>query len=324
MADLYSRLGVPRGADEKAIKSAYRTLAKELHPDRNKDNPRAAERFSDVTKAYDILSDKAQRAKYDRGEIDENGDQKAPFGFGRGGARPGSAQNGGFGGGGFGGGGFGGGRAGTQEFGTDDLLNELFGRRGGMGGGGRPGGNPFGGASQPPPQKGADVQYRLPIPFEEAAELKPQRVTLRNGKTIEVKLPQGFEDGQTIKLTGQGEEGPGGKGDARVTLSIKPHKYFRKDGDDIRIDLPVRLEEAVMGAKVRVPTTSGGVMLTIPKGTNGGTVMRLKGKGFSKKPSGRGDLLVTIEIDIPAGDEALEAFVQSWDADRARDPRADL
>ncbi len=313
MADLYSRLGVARGADEKEIKSAYRKLAKELHPDKNKDNPRAAERFSDVTKAYDILSDKDNRAKYDRGEIDENGDQKAPFGFGGGrGPQPGAASGGGFGGfgGGFGGGG--------QDFGgADDLLNELFGRRGG--------GNPFG---QPPPrarpQPGADVQYRLPVSFEDAAELKPQRVTLRSGKTIEVKLPQGFEDGQTIKLTGQGEDGPGGKGNALITLSIKPHKFFRKDGDDIRIDLPVRLEEAVLGAKVRVPTTSGGVMLTLPPGTNGGTTMRLKGKGFSKKPSGRGDQLVTIEIAIPKGDAELEAFVKGWDAGRAIDPRANL
>lgn len=315
MADLYSTLGVARGADEKAVKTAYRKLAKELHPDRNKDNPKAAERFSDVTKAYDILSDKDSRAKYDRGEIDENGDQKAPFGFGGGrGPQPGAARGGGFGG--FGGG------AGSQDFGgADDLLNELFGRRGGMGGGG----NPFG--QQPPrqaPQKGADVQYRLSIPFEDAAELKPQRVALRSGKTIEVKLPKGFEDGQTIKLTGQGEDGPGGKGNALITLSIKPHRHFRKSGDDIRIGLPLRLEEAVLGAKVRVPTTSGGVMLTIPKGTNGGTTMRLKGKGFSTKSGPRGDQLVTLEIAIPGGDAELEAFVKGWDAGRTTDPRANL
>ncbi|MEO0501592.1 MAG: DnaJ C-terminal domain-containing protein [Pseudomonadota bacterium] len=318
MADLYERLGVKRGADASAIKSAYRKLAKELHPDRNTDNPRAAERFSDATKAYDILSDKDTRAKYDRGEIDENGEPKMPFGFGgagRGGAGPrpgGAARGGGFGG--FGGG--------AQDFGgADDLLNELFGRRGGMGGGTQ-GDNPFGSGFQAPPAKGADVQYRLGVDFADAAELKPQRVTLRSGKTIEVKLPQGFEDGQTIKLTGQGEDGPGGKGNALITLNIKPHRQFRKDGDDIRIDLPVRLEEAVLGAKVRVPTTGGSVMLTIPKGTNGGTVMRLKGKGFSKKPSGRGDQLVTIEIAIPKGDADLEAFVKGWTADRARDPRA--
>ncbi|MBV7256414.1 J domain-containing protein [Pacificimonas sp. WHA3] len=314
MADLYSRLGIARGADEKAIKTAYRNLAKELHPDRNKDNPEAAERFSDVTKAYDILADKDSRAKYDRGEIDENGDQKAPFGygggFGGGRPRPGAAR----------GGGFGGQSAGTGNF-SDDLLNELFGRRGGA-----PGDNPFGGAHHPQarPPKGADVLYNLAVPFEDAAELRPQRVTLRGGKTIEVKLPRGFEDGQVLKLTGQGETGAGGKGDARITLSIKPHKHFRKDGDDIRIDLPVRLKEAVLGAKVRVPTTSGSVMLTIPPGTNGGTVMRLKGKGFSKSSSGRGDQLVTIEIAIPKGDAELEAFVKGWDADQQRDPRADL
>ncbi|MGB7404621.1 MAG: DnaJ C-terminal domain-containing protein [Pacificimonas sp.] len=321
MADLYSQLGIARGADEKAIKSAYRKLAKELHPDRNKDNPAAAARFSDVTTAYDILSDKDKRAQYDRGEIDEKGEPKSPFGFGGGGGpRPGGAARGG----GFGG--FGGG----QDFGgtgADDLLNELFGRGGFAGAAqGRPGGpgaSPFG-QQRAQPQKGADIQYRLPIEFTDAAELKPQRVTLKSGKTIEVKLPKGFEDGQTIKLTGQGEEGPGGRGDAKITLSIKPHRHFRKDGEDIRIDLPVRLEEAVMGAKVRVPTTSGSGMLTIPKGTNGGTVMRLKGKGFSRKDGSRGDQLVTIEIAIPKGDAELEAFVKDWDADRTRDPRADL
>ena len=324
MADLYDRLGVERGADEAAIKRAYRKLAKELHPDRNKDNPQAAQRFSDVTQAYDILSDKDKRAQYDRGEIDERGEPKMPFGFGgagggraRGGARGGASGGfGGFGGGGAQGSPFGGG--GDAGFDTDDLLNELFGRgrtRGGAGAGFR---------QNAPPKKGADVSYRLPVDFTDAAELKPQRVTLRSGKTIDVKLPKGFEDGQVIRLAGQGEIGPGGAGDALITLAIKPHRHFRKDGDDIRLDLPVRLDEAVLGSKVRVPTTSGSVMLTVPKGTSGGTVLRLKGKGFTKKDGSRGDQLVAVEITIPKDDPELEAFVKGWDADRSRDPRADL
>ena len=328
MADPYSTLGVSRSANEKDIKSAYRKLAKELHPDRNKDNPKASERFNEVTQAYDILSDKDKRAQYDRGEIDDRGEPKSPFGFG-GGGRAG-------GGGGrtyrretYGGGPFGG-SAGGSPFGTeggfdpDDLLNELFGRGRARGGGGAGPGGMGGGFQQRPQAKGADVTYRLGVEFTDAAELRSQRVTLKSGKTIEVKLPAGFEDGQTIRLTGQGEPGPGGNGDALITLNIKPHRHFRKDGDDIRIDLPVRLSEAVLGAKVKVPTTSGSVMLTVPKATNGGTVLRLKGKGFSKKGGGRGDQLVTVEIDIPKGDKDLEAFVQGWDADKARDPRAEL
>ena len=259
-----------------------------------------------------------------------------PFGFGAGGARTGRSQGGGGGFGGFGGraggdpfGGaqtrdpFGGGGAGG--FDTDDLLNELFGRGRARGPAGGPQGGGFRYQEAPRAQpKGADVLYKLGVEFTDAAELRPQRVTLRSGKTIEVKLPAGFDAGQTLKLTGQGEDGPGGKGDARIELSIKPHRHFRKDGDDIRIDLPVRLEEAVLGAKVKVPTTSGDVMLTIPKATNGGTVLRLKGKGFSKKGGGRGDQLVTVEIAIPKDDAELEAFVRGWEADRQRDPRAGL
>ncbi|MEE4351208.1 MAG: DnaJ C-terminal domain-containing protein [Pacificimonas sp.] len=324
MADLYDQLGLKRGADEAAIKTAYRNLAKELHPDRNKDNPKAADRFSQVTQAYDILSDKDKRARYDRGEIDEKGEPKSPFGFGGAGAGGNPFRGGANTGGGFRGGpqgGFGGGGAGPGGgFDPDDLLSELFGM--GRGRGGPPPGARQ--RTQPPPTKGADVSYRLNVDFTDAAELKPQRVTLRSGKVVEVKLPKGLEDGQTIRLTGQGEPGPAGNGDALITIGIRAHPLFRKDGDDVRIDLPVRLKEAVLGAKVKVPTTSGSVMLSIPKATNGGTVMRLKGKGFSRKDGTRGDQLVTIEIAIPKGDAELEAFVKGWTADENRDPRAKL
>jgi DnaJ-class molecular chaperone len=314
MADLYSQLGVKRDSSEAEIKKAYRKLAKELHPDKNKGNPKASERFSTVTRAYDILTDKAKRAQYDRGEIDEEGNPKAPFGFGAGGPQPGA--------GGFrrgpGGADFGAG----EEVDLSDIFEGLFGgggqRRGGFGG--------FGGgrARQAPPQKGADVAYRLPVAFEDAAALKPQRVTLSGGKTVDIKLPKGVDEGTKIRLAGQGQPGPGGSGDAIVTIHIKPHRFYRREGDDIRLDLPVALDEAVLGAKVKVPTVDGAVMLSIPKGSASGKTLRLKGKGFTGKTGQRGDQLVTLMVDIPAEDPELESFVESWSRKGKSNPRAAL
>jgi DnaJ-class molecular chaperone len=316
MADLYSQLGVKRDASEAEIKKAYRKLAKELHPDRNKDNPAASARFSKVTQAYDILTDKDKRARYDRGEIDEEGNPKAPFGYGGGG--PG-------GGGGFrpgpdmrGMGGMGGG----EEVDLSDIFEGLFGggqRRGGGGGG------PFGGFGrrQAPPQKGADIAYRLPVAFEEAAALREQRVTLQGGKTISIKLPRGVEEGTRIRLAGQGQPGPGGHGDAIVTISIKPHRFFTRDGDNIRLDLPVRLDEALLGAKVKVPTVDGAVMVTVPRGSTSGRTLRLKGKGFTGKDGARGDQLVTLMVDVPAQDAELQRFAEEWRG-RQGNPRAAL
>lgn len=311
MEDLYSQLGVARGASEAEIKKAYRKLAKELHPDKNKDNPKATERFSKVTHAYDILTDKAKRAQYDRGEIDEDGNPKAPFGFGQGGPRPGGA------------GGFARGPGGTEfdvgEADLSDIFEGLFGggqRRGGFAG--------FGGRRQAPPPKGADVGYRLAVPFVDAAALKEQRVVLSGGRTIDIKLPKGVEDGTKIRLGGQGQEGPGGKGDAIVTISITPHRFFRRDGDDVRLDLPISLDEAVLGAKVRVPTVDGTVMLSIPKGSSSGKVLRLKGKGFHAKSGQRGDQLVTLMVDVPADDAELTRFVEGWGRKGIGNPRSSL
>ncbi|WP_370179103.1 DnaJ C-terminal domain-containing protein [Alteriqipengyuania sp.] len=322
MADPYDILGVGRSASEQEIKSAYRKLAKELHPDRNKDNPNAAERFSDITKAYDLLSDRTQRARYDRGEIDIEGNPANPFG--------GMGGGGGFGGGGRPGAG---GRHPGQDFGgfggeevdLGDLFEGLFGGgraggMGGMGGGGPQGG--FGRRGAPPPRKGADIAYRLRVPFVDAARLIDQRITLQDGKTIDLKLPAGVESGTQMRLRGKGEQGPGGAGDAIVTIQVEKHAHFERDGDRVRLDLPITLSEAVKGAKVRAPTVDGPVMLTIKPGTSGGTTMRLAGKGFSRKGGGRGDQLVTIQIVLPDDIGPLQDALGDWTD--TSDPRADL
>ena len=150
------------------------------------------------------------------------------------------------------------------------------------------------------------------IPFVDAVALKPQRITLADGKTIDVKLPKGLDDGTKIRLAGKGEDGPAGRGDAIVTIEIAPHRFFTRVGNDIRLELPVTLKEAVLGAKVKVPTAEGTVMLTIPKGTTSGKVLRLKERGFTARDGKRGDLLVSIEIDVPASDPQLQEFVEHW------------
>ena len=278
MADPYSTLGVSKGADEKAIKVAYRKLAKELHPDKNKDNPKASERFSEVTQAYDLLSDPKKRGQYDRGEIDENGQPRFsgnPFG--------GGYSQGGPAGGNFGGGGI--------DLG--DIFDGLFG-----GGGGRSGGGPGPRPQQAPP-KGANIAYAHLVSFTDAATLAPQRIMLGDGKTVEFKLPAGIVAGQQIRIPGKGQPGPGGYGDAMVTLKIGKHPHLVRDGDNVRIDLPISLKEAVEGGKVKVPTVDGAVMLTVPPRTNSGAVLRIKGRGFTAKTGVRGDQLVTLMIHLP-------------------------
>lgn len=313
--DLYQRLGIQRGASDADIKKAYRSLAKQLHPDRNKDKPDAAKRFSEVTHAYDLLSDKDKRARYDRGEIDEDGNPKMPFGSGFGGYSSGAGPQPNAGGGFSGFEGFSTGEAGD----ISDLFEGLFGAATrGRGPSGFSGFRQRGRA----PQKGADVAYRLKVAFVDAVTLKPQRITLADGKTIDLKLPPGLEDGTKIRLAGKGEEGPGGRGDAIVTIEIAPHRFFAREDNDIRLELPVTLSEAVLGAKVKVPTPEGPVMLTIPKGTSSGKVLRLKGRGFTAKDGKRGDQLVAIEIDVPADDAALQQFAEHWEG--GGNPRANL
>lgn len=302
MADPYQALGVAKGASEKEIKSAYRKLAKELHPDRNKDNPKATERFSDVTKAYDLLLDKDKRAQFDRGEIDADGNPAAPYGFGGG---AGGYNRG----------------SGGQQFdfgngGTDfgDIFEGLFG-----GGGGRS--SPFGSSPRSaPPPKGANVSYRLKVEFVAAATLEKQRITLEDGKTIDLSLPKGVEDGTQMRLGGKGRSGAGGHGDAIVTIHVNAHPFFERDGNNVMLELPISLKEAVKGGKVKVPTVDGPVMLSIPAGTSSGKTLRLKKKGFHGKSGGRGDQLVTLMIELPEDDKALKDFVSEWDNDHS--PRA--
>ncbi|AYJ86320.1 J domain-containing protein [Sphingomonas paeninsulae] len=303
MADPYTTLGVARGATEADIKKAYRKLAKELHPDKNKDNPKATERFSTVTQAYDLLSDKDKRARFDRGEIDGDGNPAAPFGYGGGGGGF-RGQPGGF----------------EQQGGADfgDIFEGLF--------GGRRGGGGFGGRAAPPP-KGANIGYRLAVSFEDAASLAPQRITLGDGKTIDLKLPSGVETGTQMRLGGKGEPGPGGPGDAVVTIEISNHRFFKRDGDAVRLDLPVTIAEAVLGGPVKVPTVDGPVMLNIPAASSSGKVLRLKGRGFTGKTGLRGDQLVTLMISVPAADDPTTEALKTW-SESAREnlgnPRAGL
>ncbi|MBX9729280.1 MAG: J domain-containing protein [Sphingopyxis sp.] len=294
-ADPYSLLGVSRSASEDEIKKAYRKLAKELHPDRNTDNPKAAERFSAITSAYDILSDKDKRARFDRGEIDGDGNPANPFAGGYGGGYAGRGDPRRGPGGPFGqqsaGGAF------AEDLGDfGNIFDDLFGGR----------------SRRTAPPKGANVNYRLAVGFVDAATRAPQRITLADGKTIDLKLPAGVDTGTQMRLPGKGEPGPGGNGDATVTIEIKPHAFFRRDGSDIRLDLPVTLVEAVSGAKVKVPTPDGPVMLAVPAGSSSGRVLRLKERGFSRKDGTRGDLLVSLQIDLPPADAALSEFVAGW------------
>lgn len=308
--DLYSTLGVARGASAADIKKAYRRLAKANHPDTHAGDAAALARFKDVSAAYTILSDADERGKYDRGEIDADGQPKAPPGFGGGSGFQGGGPRGGFGGNSRGSSGF--------DFGGDasGLFEELF----------RGGNSPFGNdpRMRAVPPKGADVAYSLRVPFEDAAALKPQRISLQNGKTLDLKLPTGFESGRQVRMGGQGEPGPGGAGDAMVTIEIAPHRFFTRDGDDIRLDLPVRLDEAVLGAKVRVPTPDGPVMLGVPAGATSGRTLRLRGRGFTRADGTRGDLLATLAVDLPPDNAELRAFVERWDGDASRNPRAAL
>ena len=328
MRDPYEVLGVNRKASAGEIKSAYRRLAKKLHPDANKNDPKAAARFAELNAAHEIIADDKKRKAFDRGEIDAEG--KPRFhgfeGFGAG-ARPGA---GGFAGGpNFEGFSFGPegftrttrrGRAGGGFGGFEDILREAFG--GAAGAAGRSGGGASFEASEF--GTGADVRAEASITLAEAAKGVSRRLRLPTGKDIDVKIPSGVVSGQHVRVRGQGMPGQAGAGDVLITVTVEPHKLFTLDGADLKLDLPITLYEAALGGKVRVPTLNSHVELTIPPWTSGGRTFRLRGKGFPGK-SGTGDLFVAVRIVFPeTGDAELDALMQKWRGDKPYDPRKDM
>ena len=329
MRDPYEVLGVPKNANAAAIKTAFRRLAKKLHPDANKQDKKAASKFAELNAAYEILGEDSKRKAFDRGEIDAEGKPRFQGfeGFGGGGQRPGGGfghgQDSGFESFSFGPEGFrrGGGRgAGGFQGGIDEILKNMF---GGMGGAGPARGRPnFAQEEAEPPR---DATGTVTISLAEAAKGTTRRVHLPSGKEIEAKIPPGLADGQTIRLKGQGLPGAGGTvGDALITVSIAPHPLFKRDGANLRLELPITLYEAVLGAKVRVPTLDGAVELAIPRGTNSGRTFRLKGKGMASK-DGAGDLYATVRIVLPERTESeLEELMRKWRDQKPYDPRKDL
>jgi DnaJ-class molecular chaperone len=331
MRDPYEVLGVERKANAAEIKSAYRRLAKKLHPDANKSDPKAATRFAELNAANELLADEDKRKAFDRGEIDAEGKPRFQ-GFG-GGARPGSggfAQDGNFesfnfGPEGFsratrrGAGGAGGGGGGFAGF--EDILREAFGGASGPGRAGR------GGRSTFEPEDfgvGGDVQAEMSVSLSDAANGATQRLHLPNGKDVDVKIPVGIMNGQHIRLKGQGMPGQSGAGDLLITVNLAPHPLFTLEGTDIRLELPITLYEASLGAKVRVPTLDKPVEIAIPAWTSSGRTFRLKGKGYPAK-SGHGDLLATVRIVFPEqSDPELEALMKKWQTDKPYDPRKDM
>jgi DnaJ-class molecular chaperone len=292
--DPYATLGVKRDAAQQEIQKAYRRLAKELHPDLNPGNKEAEQRFKEVSAAYDVLRDPEKRARFDRGEIDASGTEQGQSrhyrDFADTDAASGPYWN----------------DRGFADFNDDDdIISRFFGRRGSR-------------------ATGADAHYRLEIDFLDAVNGATKRITLPDGQTVEVAIPPGTHDDGVIRLRGKGRPRPAGgePGDALIEITVRPHPFFRRDGDDIRLDLPISLGEAIVGGTIKVPTPTGPVAVRLPKHANTGKVLRLKGKGASKRRGGRGDTYATLKIMLPeTPDPELEEQVRTWSEKHKYNPR---
>jgi DnaJ-class molecular chaperone len=310
MRDPYDVLGVKKTASEAEIKSAFRKLAKKHHPDQNKTDPRAKERFAEANAAYEIVGDKAKRKQFDAGEIGPDGKPRfqgfdaGGFGFGRGaqgGAGPGGGRT------------FrwstGGGAAGGDPFSADDILGEIFGGRGGA----RE-------RARPQASRGEDIAATATVTLEQLVRGEKARVELPTGRSLDVAIPPGTRSGQTIRLRGQGRPGMGlasAAGDALITVEIAPHPVFRVEGENLRRDVTISLDEAVLGGKLRLATLDGPVTLTVPAKSTGTGALRLKGKGLPKAAGQRGDLIVSLRIVLPeGGDGDLEGLARKWRAEK--------
>ena len=302
----YDILGVSRTVSAEDLKSAYRKLAKKLHPDVNPGRKDIEQKFKEITAAYDLLSDPAKRARFDRGEIDAMGNERGFGGgnpFGQGGARGrGRASAGG---------------DPFSQFGGAENIEDILSQF--MGGGGRSG---FGGGAAP---RGGDVTYTLAVPFTEACLGGKRRVTLTGGKTIDVTIPPATEEGHKLRLRGQGQSGAGGTGDAIIEIHIEPHPHFTRKDSDVTIEVPISLPEAFLGATIKVPTLDGHVSVKVPKGANTGTTLRLKGKGIPMISGGTGDMFVKLKIMLPESPaDDLAELVEKWAKKHAYDPRKKL
>jgi DnaJ-class molecular chaperone len=300
--DPYAALGVSKTATLDEIRKAYKTIAKESHPDLNPGDAKAADRFKAAAAAHDLLKDPEQRARFDRGEIDEQGHERPERRFYREYAEgPEATYHT---------------SHGYEDFGDySDIFSDLFGQRSQQARGA--------GRGQGIRMRGPDRHYTLEVDFLEAAKGGKRRITLPGGGALDVQIPEGIADGQTLRLKGKGGEGVGGgePGDALVTVMIAPHSDFTRDGEDIALELPISIDEAVLGGKVEVPTIDGPVALTIPKGASSGRVLRLRGRGVRKRDR-TGDQLVTLRIVMPPRiDDELTTFFEGWRKKHGYDPR---
>lgn len=303
MRDPYQVLGVERSADAAAIKSAYRKLAKKLHPDVNPGRKDIEQKFKEITAAYDLLSDPAKRARFDRGEVDAQGNERGfagasaadPFGGWRGRARSSGGGDNPFG----------------QASGFEDIFAEFMGAQRG-----RQGASPI---------RGADVTYSLAVSFADASLGCKRRVTLESGKTIDVTIPPGTDEGHKLRLREQGQKGTAGTGDAIIEIHVEPHPYFTRKDNDIHLEVPISLPEAVLGASIKVPTLDGHVSVKVVKGANSGSVLRLKGKGIPKNKNEYGDMFVKLTIVMPEPPpDDLTEFMEKWSKKNSYDPRKKL